>query len=204
MTLNQFHKQFADEDAPRAWFERARRTARCARGSRPCRSCVLGFDTRVWCCGRCKSQFTVTAGTPMHRTHLLLLTWLQAMWLISASSKGISAMKMAEWLGVAYQTAWHLGHRIRAMMAEDNPVLRGIVELDEIYAGAPPQQAGEARPRPYGRPGACGQHQGAWHQAPAGAGGCRARWQGRCPCHPTHGKPRLPRRYKESWQRTPW
>ncbi len=54
------------------------------------------------------------------------------MWLISASSKGISALKLAEWLGCAYQTAWSLGHRIRAMMAEESPMPRGIVELDEI------------------------------------------------------------------------
>jgi hypothetical protein len=80
----------------------------------------------------------------MHRTHLPLVTWIEAMWLISASSKGISAMKLAEWLGVAYKTAWHLGHRIRAMMAEDDPVLRGIVELDEIYAGAAPRK--QAKP----------------------------------------------------------
>jgi hypothetical protein len=62
------------------------------------------------------------------------------MWLMSASSKGMSAMKLAEGLGVAYQTAWRLGHRIRAMMAEDSPVLRGVVELDEMYAGAAPRK----------------------------------------------------------------
>jgi hypothetical protein len=42
----------------------------------------------------------------MHRTHLPLRTWLQAMWLMSASSKGMSAMKLAEWLGVAYQSVF--------------------------------------------------------------------------------------------------
>ena len=95
---------------------------------------------RVWECKGCRGQFTVTAGTPMHRTHLPLLTWLHAMWLISASSKGISAMKLAEWLGCTYQTAWHLGHRIRAMMAEDSPMRRGVVELDEMFGGAPPRK----------------------------------------------------------------
>ena len=42
------------------------------------------------------------------------------MYLIATSSKGISAMKLSEWLGVSYKTAWHLGHRIRAMMASEN------------------------------------------------------------------------------------
>lgn len=76
----------------------------------------------------------------MHRTHLPLLVWAQAIYLIVASSKGISAVKMAQMLGVSYQTAWHLGHRIRAMMAEPNILLAGIVEIDEAYAGAPPRR----------------------------------------------------------------
>ena len=38
------------------------------------------------------------------------------MYLVSASSKGISAMKLSQWLGESYKTAWHLGHRIRSMM----------------------------------------------------------------------------------------
>ncbi len=74
----------------------------------------------------------------MHRTRVPLLSWLQAIYLIVASSKGISAVKLAEMLDVSYPTAWFMGHRIRAMMAEANPILAGVVELDEMYAGAPP------------------------------------------------------------------
>jgi hypothetical protein len=76
----------------------------------------------------------------MHRTHLPLLVWAQAIHLVVASSKGISAVKMAQMLGVSYQTAWHLGDRIRAMMAEQTIELAGIVEIDETYAGAPPRR----------------------------------------------------------------
>lgn len=96
----------------------------------------------------------------MHRTHLPLLVWAQAIYLIVASSKGISAMKMSQMLGVSYKTAWHLGHRIRAMMAGQNVQLAGIVEIDETYAGAPPrrrakparsEQQGELAANPTGR-----------------------------------------------------
>lgn len=76
----------------------------------------------------------------MHRTHLPLLTWAQAIYLIFASSKGISAVKLGEMLGISYPAAWHLGHRIRAMMAEASPVLAGVVEIDRMYAGAPPRK----------------------------------------------------------------
>jgi len=50
------------------------------------------------------------------------------MYLVSTSSKGISAMKLSEWLGVSYKTAWHLGHRIRSMMAAEPTLLRGAAE----------------------------------------------------------------------------
>jgi hypothetical protein len=56
------------------------------------------------------------------------------MYLITTSSKGISALKLADWLGVSYKTAWHVGHRIRAMMASEPILLEGIVELDETRA----------------------------------------------------------------------
>jgi len=39
-------------------------------------------------------------------------------------------------LDIAYQTAWHLCHRIRAAMREINAeLLRGVVEVDETYVG---------------------------------------------------------------------
>jgi hypothetical protein len=71
----------------------------------------------------------------MHKTHLPLSTWLIAMYLIATSSKGISAKKLSEWLGLQYRTVWHLCHRIRVMMATETDLLQGIVELDETDVG---------------------------------------------------------------------
>lgn len=141
MSLRAFNDLFPDEDAARAWFERARWP-----DGPECYHCgVVGNaaympKTKFWHCKACKRQFSVTAGTPMHRTHLPLLTWAHAIYLIVASSKGISAKKLGEMLGVSYATAWHLGHRIRVMMTEANPILSGVVEIDEMYAGAPPRK----------------------------------------------------------------
>jgi transposase-like protein len=94
----------------------------------------------LYTCGRCRWQFSITSGTAMHRTKLPLGQWLRAIWLIAASSKGISARKLSEMLGITYKVAWHLGHRIRAMMEDRHLVLAGVVEIDEIYAGAPPRK----------------------------------------------------------------
>ncbi|HET8746645.1 MAG TPA: IS1595 family transposase [Ramlibacter sp.] len=141
LTLGAFTDLFPDEDAARTWFERARWPDGpiCPVCGCVDRACWLR-TVRRWECMACRRQFTVTAGTPMHRTHLPLLTWAQAIYLIAAASKGVSAVKLSEMLGVSYATAWHLGHRIRAMMAEDNPLLANVVEIDETSAGAPPRK----------------------------------------------------------------
>lgn len=76
----------------------------------------------------------------MHRTHLPLLTWAHAIYLVVSPSKGISAMKLSEMLGISHPAAWHLGHRVRAMMAGANPILSGLVEIDAMSAGAPPRK----------------------------------------------------------------
>jgi hypothetical protein len=78
----------------------------------------------------------------MERSKLAPSLWVGALWLVLASSKGISSLKLADMLGVQQKTAWFLCHRIRAMMAWCicTPIGGEIVEVDEVYAGAPPRQ----------------------------------------------------------------
>lgn len=45
-----------------------------------------------------------------------------------------------EMLGLSYKVAWHLGQCIRTMTSGQQISLTGIVEIDEIYAGASPRQ----------------------------------------------------------------
>ena len=87
-------------------------------------------------CGSCGYQFSVTAGTMLHDTHLPLQKWFLATYLMIESKKGISALQLKRTLNVAYRTAWYLCHRIRAAMEDAYPVpLRGIVEIDETFVG---------------------------------------------------------------------
>ena len=78
----------------------------------------------------------------MHSTKLCLWKWILAMYYIVNSSKGVSFVFLAKWIGVTQKTAWKIGHAIREMMdpnPEDQPVLGGIVELDEKYVGGKPR-----------------------------------------------------------------
>lgn len=84
----------------------------------------------------CRYQFSVTAGTIFHDTHLPLVKWFLATYLLCQSRKGMSANQLKRMLGVSYKTAWYLCHRIRAAMKAANPeLLGGIVEMDETYVG---------------------------------------------------------------------
>jgi transposase-like protein len=85
-------------------------------------------------CDSCRYQFSVTAGTIFHDSHLPLPKWFAAVYLMCESKKGMSALQLKRTLHTGYQTAWYLCHRIRAAMMEVAPEpLGGTVEIDETY-----------------------------------------------------------------------
>jgi transposase-like protein len=98
-----------------------------------------GSKTRkgVLKCRACRKQFTVTVGTVFEDSHVKLTKWVQAIYLIGASKKGISAHQIHRMLGVTYRSAWFMAHRLRyAMTAQPLAAkLAGIVEIDEGYIG---------------------------------------------------------------------
>jgi transposase-like protein len=87
-------------------------------------------------CDSCNYQFSVTAGTILHDSHLPLWKWFLAVYVMGESKKGVSANQLKRMLRVSYKTAWYLSHRVRAAMRDEAPeLLRGIVEADETYVG---------------------------------------------------------------------
>lgn len=84
----------------------------------------------------CGKQFSPTAGTIFHDSHLPLPTWFLAVALVLNAKKGLSAKQLERDLGVSYRTAWYLAHRIRKAMEDGTPgLLSGVVEADETYMG---------------------------------------------------------------------
>ncbi|HVN96691.1 MAG TPA: IS1595 family transposase [Syntrophorhabdaceae bacterium] len=89
-------------------------------------------------CEACRYQFTATANTIFHDSHLPIWKWFLAIYLMTESKKGMSANQLKRTLGVSYKTAWYLCHRIRKAMqeaTESKPKLKGVVEVDETYVG---------------------------------------------------------------------
>jgi transposase-like protein len=99
-------------------------------------------------CYNCRKQFTVRQGTLFESSHLPLHVWLQAIFLIAGSKKGISSHQLARTLGLTVKTAWFLSHRIREAMREGDLTPfghdGGAVEVDETYIG---RKAGTAVPK---------------------------------------------------------
>ena len=91
----------------------------------------------VYFCGACRKQFTVTVKTVFEASHIPIGKWLMAMFLISASKKGMSAHQLHRMLKVTYKTAWFMAHRIRFAMGDDDnsAMLKGVVEVDETFVG---------------------------------------------------------------------
>jgi len=90
-------------------------------------------------------------GTIFEASHVKLHVWLQAMFLLCSSKKGISSNQLHRTLGVTLKTAWFMSHRIREAMREGKlPEGMGgegkFVEADETYVG------GKAKNRAYKEP----------------------------------------------------
>jgi len=87
-------------------------------------------------CDECHYQFSVTAGTIFHDSHLSLWKWFMVTALLCEAKKGISACQIQRTVGMSYKTAWYLCHRIRKAMQESTAEpLGGTVEIDETYVG---------------------------------------------------------------------
>lgn len=103
-----------------------------------------GKSTRIgtYKCYVCRKPFTVKIGTIFEDSHLPLHIWLQAIYALTASKKGVSSNQLHRTLGCTLKTAWFLSHRIREAMREGDLVPfganGGTVESDETFIGLEP------------------------------------------------------------------
>jgi transposase-like protein len=107
---------------------------------------LKGKTTRpgLWKCRACRKPFTVRMRTIFESSHVPLHIWLQAIYLICSSKKGVSTRQIQRTLGGSMKTAWFLMHRIRmAMDGSSGTGLMGgpgkIVEADETFITRSPK-----------------------------------------------------------------
>lgn len=103
-----------------------------------------GKSTRIGVhkCYACRKPFTVKVGTIFEDSHIPMRIWLQAIYLLSSSKKGISSNQLHRTLKITLKSAWFLSHRIREAMREGSLATpmggaggSGVVEADETFIG---------------------------------------------------------------------
>jgi transposase-like protein len=139
--------EFHDEEAAYAYVE-----ARVWPDGPVCPHCggverigkMGGKSTRIgtYKCYKCRKPFTVKVGTIFERSHVKMNLWLQAIYLMCASKKGISSNQLHRTVGVTLKTAWFMSHRIREAMRDGDFApfgsTGGAVEVDETFIGKEP------------------------------------------------------------------
>lgn len=133
-TLKDLRVDFPDEDACLEWLLNMRYPEGV-----PCKKCqkvtkhsrVKG--RRCYACTKCNTQVYPTAGTIYHNSHIPLLDWFYAVYLMSTNKAGVPAAQIERELGCTYQTAWRMMHQIRKMMTAPQGLFSGEVEIDESF-----------------------------------------------------------------------
>jgi transposase-like protein len=149
MTANLQNPIFTDDAKAREWLE-----ARVWPNGPVCPHCgATGDDVTalrgkahrpgLYQCASCREQFTVTVKTVFERSKIPLSKWLAALFLLTASKKGVSAHQVHRSLGISYKSAWFMMHRLREAMRQGGLAPMGgqgqTVEADETYFGTIPK-----------------------------------------------------------------
>lgn len=137
VSLNEFIKQYGTEDqcfdALYAWrWPEGFKCPSCGHDQ-----CCQLTSRKLQQCNRCHHQTSVTAGTIFESTKLPLTLWFQAIFLMTQDKKGVSAMKLHRYLGISYNAAWRMKHKLMQVMMErdHDKKLSGFIELDDAYLG---------------------------------------------------------------------
>ena len=131
-----FRDYGTEAQCTKALFDWRWPTGFCCPACHSPRYCEL--NTRhLYQCNHCHHQTSLTSGTLFEYTKLPLTTWFLAIYLITQAKTGISALALKRELGVSYNTAWLVKHKIMQAMKErdDSQPLTGTIQLDDVYWG---------------------------------------------------------------------
>jgi transposase-like protein len=143
---------FNDETAAREWLEarfwpQGPTCPHCGNADKAKLKAMRGKAHRagLYQCAECREQFTVTVKTVFERSKIPLTKWLAALFLMTASKKGVSAHQVHRMLGISYKSTWFMMHRLREAMRTG-----GLA--DETYFGNVPKGQFRKSPQRGDRP----------------------------------------------------
>ncbi len=136
MNFIEFAKHYPDEESCKELVKKYRDKEGVV-----CRNCgssehywntgVSAFD-----CKQCGTRTTLRSGTVMEASKLPFQYWIYAIYLVTMTKKGISALELQRQLGhKRYEPIWAMLHKLRAVMGQRDRkyMLDGVVELDDAF-----------------------------------------------------------------------
>lgn len=121
---------------------------------------------RVWKCGACRKQFSVTTGTIFHGSKISLRKWLFVVYEMCANKNGVAAREIQRKYDLTSKSAWFMLHRIREAMKQEPlaGLLSGTVVADETYIGGKFKNRTQAKRAAENAPQSVvpGQSRGSW------------------------------------------
>lgn len=136
VSLFELMQLFPNEDAAREYLE-----GRRWKDGVYCPKCG-GMDrigkrkNHYYRCHPCGIDFTIRTGSIFERSHVPLHKWIFAAYMMVTERKGISSLQLSKQIGITQKSAWFLLGRLREACGGNLEMLRGIVEIDELFVGA--------------------------------------------------------------------
>lgn len=107
-----------------------------------CRQCGSSHyctlkSRQLYQCNHCHHQTSLISGTIFASSKLPLSTWFLGIYLITQDKTGLSALSLKRQLGVTYNTAWMMKHKIMQVMKErdNSQPIEGQIQMDDAYYG---------------------------------------------------------------------
>ena len=137
LSLPAFQERYGSEDQCRAALIEMRWPGGFICPHCGCKAYSHHNTRHLFQCSNCRRQTSVTAGTIMQDTKLPLTIWFLAMYLLTQSKNDIAALELKRRLGIGYDAAWGLKHKLMSVMAERNAGYRlaGDVQIDDAVLG---------------------------------------------------------------------
>lgn len=136
MNFIEFARKYPDEASCKALVKSYREKegivcTKCGSREHYWNTGVEAFD-----CKKCGKRTTLKSGTVMESSKLPFQYWIYAIYLLTMTKKGISALELKRQLGhKRYEPIWAMLHKIRAVMGQRDRkyMLDGVVEMDDAF-----------------------------------------------------------------------
>ena len=143
MNVFSFTAEFDNEKACRTYFkeERDKIGVHCRRSSHTEQSWIKSQWSYE--CEKCRSHTSLRIRTIMQSSNLSFLIWYKTVFLLTATTKGLSSKEIQRQLGLKrYEPVWAKVHKLRKVMRyrDDRYTLEGIVQMDEGYFTVDPSE----------------------------------------------------------------